>query len=331
MGATGSVSFYNGASGASCSSLGASTLIGTQTLSGGSTAVATTTLAAGSDTIIACYSGDNNYNSSSATLVQTVNKAAPTVSFTGAPANAASGATFNVVATTNASTTAVITASGACTVLGNTVTMTSSTGTCTLTATWAADNNYSGATATQSTTAGTGTITIPAHWDWREQGKVTPVKNQGSSCGSTWVFTPVAAVESKLLILQNVTLDLSEQEPLSCVATSTSNGCNGGAPTDALDYIQSNGIASEASFPYQGTQLACPANLPESIVKISGYHSVAVVSDLTSMIASIKAEIYNNGPVMVYVTVYPDFVSYTSGVYTHTPTWQPQRTRAPRR
>src|SRR5205823_9441389 len=55
--------------------------------------------------------------------------------------------------TTNASITATITASGACSISLNTVTMTSGTGTCSLTANWAADNNYLAASASQSTTA----------------------------------------------------------------------------------------------------------------------------------------------------------------------------------
>jgi hypothetical protein len=54
--------------------LGASTQISTtQTLSGGAASVTTTTLAVGSDTILACYSGDTNHNSSSGTLAHTVN------------------------------------------------------------------------------------------------------------------------------------------------------------------------------------------------------------------------------------------------------------------
>jgi len=73
-GATGGVIFYNQASGASCSALGASTKIGSgQTLSGGSASVTTTTLPTGSDTILACYGGSSNYTSSSGTVSQTVN------------------------------------------------------------------------------------------------------------------------------------------------------------------------------------------------------------------------------------------------------------------
>jgi hypothetical protein len=73
-GATGTVAFWDQASGASCSSLGASTQISsTQTLSGGTAAVSTTTLAIGTHTILACYSGDPNFTGSSGTVSQTVN------------------------------------------------------------------------------------------------------------------------------------------------------------------------------------------------------------------------------------------------------------------
>jgi hypothetical protein len=91
--------------------------------------------------------------STPSSLTYTVAQATPTVTFTGAPASAAFGSTFTVSATTNASTTAVISASGACSIAGNLVTMNSGTGTCSLTATWAADSNYLGVTKSQSTTA----------------------------------------------------------------------------------------------------------------------------------------------------------------------------------
>jgi hypothetical protein len=102
-----------------------------------------------------------DYTSATANITFTVNKATPTVTFTGAPANAEKGTMFTVSATTNATTTAVITASGYCTLAaGNIVTMTSGTGTCTLTAKWAADNNYLAATATQTTAASTSNVSI---------------------------------------------------------------------------------------------------------------------------------------------------------------------------
>src|SRR5271157_1256917 len=154
---------------------------------------------------------------------------------------------------------------------------------------------------------------LPAHWDWREQGDVTPVKNQGA-CGAPWAFAPVAVVESKLLILQNLTVILSEQELVSCAAqklgSTLGDSCGGGSSTDALNYIQLYGIASTASFPYQGTNPACPANLPPSVAQIDGYYSVAGDP------LSIKQAIYHDGPVAASVAVDAAFFSYTGGVFT---------------
>jgi hypothetical protein len=78
---------------------------------------------------------------------------APTVSFTGAPASAPYGSQFTVSGTTNASTTAVITVSGPCSLSGTTVTITGGSGTCVMTAKWAADDSFIAATAQQSTVA----------------------------------------------------------------------------------------------------------------------------------------------------------------------------------
>ena len=117
---------------------------------------ATYTMTSGTGTcsVIANQAGNADYSPApQVTQSTTATQIAPTVSFTGAPASAPYGSTFNVTATTNASTTAVITASGACSITGNTVTMTSGTGTCSLTASWAADANYTAASLSQSTAA----------------------------------------------------------------------------------------------------------------------------------------------------------------------------------
>ena len=120
-----------------------------------------TLVAAGACTVQATQAGNAAYTVATP-VSQTfqVTKATPTVTFTGAPASAPFGATFTVTATTNASSTAVIFFSGPCSLAGATVTITAPSGTCVLTASWAADNNYIAATAAQLTIATMATPTI---------------------------------------------------------------------------------------------------------------------------------------------------------------------------
>jgi hypothetical protein len=109
----------------------------------------------GTCSVIATWAPDGNYAGASITKQAIATKIAPTVTFTGAPATAPYGSQFTVSATTNASTTAVITvtSSSACSINGTTVTMTGGIGKCSLQASWAADNNYNSAQLSQTTTA----------------------------------------------------------------------------------------------------------------------------------------------------------------------------------
>ena len=53
----------------------------------------------------------------------------------------------------------------------------------------------------------------PLTFDWRNLGKVSPVKNQ-ASCGSCWAFAATAQYESLLLIGSGIEYDLAEQYAL---------------------------------------------------------------------------------------------------------------------
>ncbi|HEX2736038.1 MAG TPA: MBG domain-containing protein [Polyangiaceae bacterium] len=104
---------------------------------------------AGSYPVTATLNHPDYQGSASGILV--IAKAPPNVTFTGAPPSAAKGTSFTVSATTNSTASAIITAVGACSVSGNTVTMDSNSGVCQLTADWPSDENYLAASATQST------------------------------------------------------------------------------------------------------------------------------------------------------------------------------------
>ena len=59
--------------------------------------------------------------------------------------------------------------------------------------------------------------TSPAQFDWRGYDRITPVKDQGSSCKAGWAFAATALYESILAISTRGKLyDLAEQYGLKC-------------------------------------------------------------------------------------------------------------------
>lgn len=139
-------------------------------------------------------------------------------------------------------------------------------------------------------------LTTVNSFDWRPQGKVTPVRNQ-YYCGSCWAFSVTGALESRALIQYGKTdatapLDLSEQQLVDCVraplATESgtvyaSNGCSGGFSNEAFNYIWRNNVTVESQYPYTAVAGTCrrdilKATTPFNIRKTTaspGYVQVA--------------------------------------------------------
>jgi hypothetical protein len=123
-------------------------------------ALYTITSGSGTCTVTASQSGNGNYLAATPVSESTTAvRATPTVTFTGAPMDAPYNSSFMLLATTNSTAVAYITATNpsTCSLSGAyspvTVTMLKDAGKCTFTATWGADANYAPYTATQSTTA----------------------------------------------------------------------------------------------------------------------------------------------------------------------------------
>lgn len=159
---------------------------------------------------------------------------------------------------------------------------------------------------------------LPAALDWRNyNGKnyVTPVRNQ-RTCGSCYVFAPVAALESRLLRVYNrpgTDVDLSEQIPLSC---SGAGNCVEGYASTASNYLRDTGTGPEACYPYTDTLGECDAacaNWRLAPYK-AGSWKYANSSQLTTPDV-IKSAVLAYGPVVARMVIYSDFYNYTGGVY----------------
>jgi len=89
--------------------------------------------------------------------------------------------------------------------------------------------------------------------DWTALGKVTPIKNQGSICYSCYSFAAVALVESLNLIKISSPRIFSDQQMIDCTIPQGNQGCLVGSMENTFKYIQVNGIADSAAYPFTGS------------------------------------------------------------------------------
>jgi len=144
-------------------------------------------------------------------------------------------------------------------------------------------------------------------FDWRDEGKVTPVRSQGS-CGSCWAFSVVAAVESAVAVYSDVLVDLSEQHLVSDCCRAGS--CSGGWTNWGLDYCRDTGIPEEVLDPYLARDSGCVVGDPDLFFRIDGYVYVEPSTD------DFKCALKEYGPLAVVLTVPDDWYYYRSGIYT---------------
>jgi cathepsin L len=154
----------------------------------------------------------------------------------------------------------------------------------------------------------------PQSVDWRTEGILTPVKDQGH-CGSCWTFASTEAIEAHLAISTGVLVELSEQNLVECVQNPNqcggSGGCKGATAELAFDYVQKNGIASEWNYPYSSGVAGISGNCSKTytpFAKIGGFQALGT-NNLADLMKAIVI-----GPVAVSVDA-SAWSKYETGVF----------------
>lgn len=153
---------------------------------------------------------------------------------------------------------------------------------------------------------------IPDSIDWRANGLVTNIKDQGQ-CGSCWAFSAVGTLEGQMAKNTSKLVSLSEQNLVDCAGNYSCDGCEGGWPDKALHYIKDNGIDTEVSYPYKAIDDECNFNTS---------NIGANVSDVILLPTGNMTTLYNAlghiGPISVALDAEGDFQMYKSGIFNST-------------
>jgi len=170
---------------------------------------------------------------------------------------------------------------------------------------------------------------LPAHMDWRAKGVISEVKNQGH-CGSCWTFATTGCLEAHLAIKYDSwrAPRVSEQQLVDCAHDFDNNGCSGGLPSHAFEYIRyAGGLDTEFHYPYNASDGNCSFvpptdDVPSPFLPTAGGIGVTVPGGSVNLTVGdedeLKYVLATRGPVTIAYQVASDFRDYRSGVYTST-------------
>ena len=161
---------------------------------------------------------------------------------------------------------------------------------------------------------------ISRNWDWRNVGGInyiSPIQEQGG-CGSCYVFSTLASLESRLRIQTNNTdkTVFSRQFPISC--NFYSEGCHGGYPVLVSKFFNEFEIVPEDCFKYTQTNNKCENVCDYSQNKkkytVSKYGYLGGFYGGTSE-ADMMKEIRARGPIPGNIKVHWSFHYYKKGIF----------------
>jgi cathepsin L len=149
---------------------------------------------------------------------------------------------------------------------------------------------------------------LPDSVDWRANGYVTPVKDQGQ-CGSCWAFSSTGAMEGQHAKATGNLTPLSEQNLVDCATDCF--GCGGGWMDKAMQYVVNNGgVDTESSYPYTAQDGTCSFNKTNVGATFSKVVDIPA-GDCDSLLHAVATV----GPISVAVNA-NGIMNYQTGIYT---------------
>jgi cathepsin L len=144
---------------------------------------------------------------------------------------------------------------------------------------------------------------VPDEIDWRENGAVTDVEDQGA-VGSAWAFSVTGALEGQNFLKEGKLVPLSGQELADCAG----GGTGGGSIVDGYNYVIEHGLSAAADYPSDSSDGTCRRGDIPAAVTESGY--VVIMGNEEALKDTIAAA----GPISVAVDA-TNWQFYTGGVF----------------
>jgi len=150
---------------------------------------------------------------------------------------------------------------------------------------------------------------LPTSYSWVSKGATTPIYNQGQ-CGSCWAFSTTESIESMNFLAGKPLTSLSMQQIVDC--DTSDDGCNGGDPPTAYQYvISAGGLETYANYPYTAQDGNCQFQASLIAQSISSWQYVTQSQNENQM----QQFTYTTGPPSILVDA-STWDSYNGGVYT---------------
>lgn len=214
------------------------------------------------------------------------------------------------------------------------------------------NNNNNSRAKRQSVTCQDGRFDV--RWRWPQCKDIVSNVRDQSLCGNCWAVSVASAYTDRHCIqmvnkgksVANIDSSyFAAADLMGCSGVSGTDGCNGADPGQTWQWIVNNGLVTGANYskggckpyPFPTTQQAsnqgvssysyptnCPKTCSNGAYGTAYANDKAGASDLKIMQGAkgwqqtMMEALYYNGTINAVMTVYEDFYSYSSGVYTHT-------------
>lgn len=155
-------------------------------------------------------------------------------------------------------------------------------------------------------------LTFDAATNWATCAAAATIRDQGagsaSTCKSSYAFAAAGMLEWRKCILDSAHVQLSPQNLIDCDFSNA--GCSGGWLTNSLNYLIKSGTVLETCNPLaSSTANFCLYRCATNTDAYTKYYCKWNTMKLLTSETAIKDEISTNGPMMMAINAYADFVS----------------------